>query len=90
MLAGCAGNSADKANEAGAEASYVSKEFPLEREEIDLHLDCIKLEGTEPAKNIILIHGVTYSSHEFDIDYQDYSLVRKLAREGYNVWRLLT
>lgn len=88
ILTGCAGDSADKANEIEAEASYVSEEFPLEREGIDLHLDCMKLEGTEPAKNILLIHGVTYSSHEFDINYQDYSLVRKLAREGYNVWRL--
>ena len=37
---------------------------------------------------ILLIHGSSYSSHEFDIDYQDYSLVRRLAREGYAVWRL--
>ena len=34
------------------------------------------------------MHGSTYSSHEFDIDYEDYSLVRRLAREGYAVWRL--
>ena len=46
------------------------------------------LEGTQPEKSILLIHGVTYSSHEFDIDYEDYSLVRFLAREGYAVWRL--
>ena len=82
------GGSADKVNETEAEVSYVSEEFPLEREGIDLNLDCMKLERTEPAKNILLIHGVTYSSHEFDINYQDYSLVRRLAREGYNVWRL--
>ena len=31
---------------------------------------------------------MTYSSHEFDIDYQDYSLVRQLARNGYGVWQL--
>ncbi|MCR4843294.1 MAG: alpha/beta hydrolase, partial [Eubacterium sp.] len=53
-----------------------------------LHLDCTTVEGTTPDKNILLIHGVTYSSHEFDIDYRDYSLVRRLAREGYAVWRL--
>ena len=34
------------------------------------------------------MHGVTYSSHEFDMNYKDYSLVRRLAREGYRVWRL--
>ena len=92
LLSGCAGKTADSTNQPEAsnveEASYVSEVYPLEREGIDLHLDCMKLEGTEPEKNILLIHGVTYSSHEFDINYQDYSLVRKLAREGYNVWRL--
>ena len=36
----------------------------------------------------MLMHGSTYSSHEFDVDYEDYSLVRRLAREGYTVWRL--
>ena len=40
------------------------------------------------SSTVLLIHGVTYSSHEFDIDYKDYSLVRRLAREGYAVWRL--
>ena len=88
MLTGCAGNSASKVNETEANASYVSEVFPLERAGINLHLDCMKLEGTAPVRNILLIHGVTYSSHEFDINYQDYSLVRKLTREGYNVWRL--
>ncbi len=62
--------------------------YPLERNGISLHLDCMKLQETEPEKNILLIHGVTYSSHEFDINYGDYSLVRRLAREGYGVWRL--
>lgn len=61
---------------------------PLERNGIDLHLTRTMLSGTEPQKQILLIHGVTYSSHEFDIDYQDYSLVRKLAEEGYGVWLL--
>lgn len=41
-----------------------------------------------PQKNILLAHGVTYSSHEFDINYKDYSLARRLAREGYAVWLL--
>ena len=71
MLTGCAGNSAGKVNEKEANASYVSEVFPLKRAGINLHLDCMKLEGTAPARNILLIHGVTYSSHEFDINYQD-------------------
>ena len=69
-------------------ASYTYKEYPLERNGISLHLDCLKKSANTPQKSILLIHGVTYSSHEFDIDYKDYSLVRKLAREGYAVWRL--
>ena len=88
LLAGCAGNKSIKPNDSSTEADYISEVFPLEREGIDLHLECMKQEGMEPDKSILLIHGVTYSSHEFDINYQDYSLVRKLAREGYCVWRL--
>ena len=68
--------------------SYTYEEFPLEREGIELHLDRVALEGAEPADQILLVHGLTYSSHEFDIDYEDYSLVRLLAREGYAVWRI--
>jgi pimeloyl-ACP methyl ester carboxylesterase len=68
--------------------TYTYVEYPLECAGISLHLDRMTVEGTEPDRNILLIHGVTYSSHEFDIDYEDYSLVRFLAREGYAVWRL--
>ncbi len=72
----------------GEETSYSYEVFPLERNGISLHLDCIKAENRQPTGQILLIHGSTYSSHEFDIDYLDYSLVRRLAREGYAVWRL--
>ncbi len=67
---------------------YSYEEVSLERAGIDLHLDCVREEAKTNDRNILLIHGVTYSSHEFDIDYKDYSLVRRLAREGYSVWRL--
>ena len=70
------------------EISYTYTEYPLERAGISLHLDCVCVEGAEPDRSILLIHGVTYSSHEFDVDYEDYSLVRFLARSGYAVWRL--
>ena len=60
----------------------------MERNGLSLHLDCMKVEDAEPEKNILLVHGSTYSSHEFDIDYEDYSMARRLAREGYAVWRL--
>ena len=62
--------------------------YPLTRNNVDLHLDCTTLDGAEPQKNILLTHGVTYSSHEFDIDYKDYSLARFLAKQGYAVWKL--
>ena len=61
-------------------------QYPLSRNGIPLHLDCVSADA--PERNILLIHGLTYSSHEFDLDYQDYSLVRFLARNGYAVWRL--
>ena len=67
---------------------YTYREIPLKRNGIDLHLDCLALSGTTPEKQILLIHGVTYSSREFDIDYRDYSLSRLLARNGYAVWSL--
>lgn len=80
--------SATSSETVNAETQYSYMEYPLSRNEIDLHLDCTKVKDSSPSKNILLTHGVTYSSHEFDIDYKDYSLVRRLAREGYAVWRL--
>ena len=67
---------------------YEYREFPLARAGVALHLDCVRLAGERAQRNILLTHGVTYSSHEFDLDYRDYSLVRCLARAGYAVWRL--
>ena len=93
-LSGCDNNSQTDAPQptetvtAEAEITYTKTEYPLTRNGVGLHLDCISLAGADPQKNILLTHGVTYSSHEFDIDYKDYSLVRFLARNGYAVWRL--
>lgn len=67
---------------------YEYREYPLVRNNVKLHLDRTDVAGKTSKKNILLIHGVTYSSQEFDIDYEDYSLVRALAREGYSVWSL--
>ena len=63
-------------------------EFPIERAGYSLHLDCVRIGGTHPEKSILLAHGSTCSSHIFDVDYKDYSFVRRLAREGYAVWRI--
>ena len=75
-----------EADEAGNQ--YIYTEYALSRNDISLHMDRMALEGMQPEQNILLIHGVTYSSYEFDIDYKDYSLVRYLARNGYAIWRL--
>lgn len=88
FLAGCQNGTVTDESGDQQEVEYSYTEYPLERNGIDLHLDRIVIDGTDPEKNILLIHGVTYSSHEFDVDFEDRSLVRKLAREGYGVWRL--
>lgn len=67
---------------------YSDDVYPLERNGIELYLSRLSMKDAQPEKSILLVHGVTYSSHEFDIDYKDYSLARALAREGYGVWRL--
>ena len=67
---------------------YNCCEYPIERRGVRLHLDCVKQEGTAQKRNILLIHGMTHSSHIFDVAYRDYSLVRRLAQGGYAVWRL--
>lgn len=68
--------------------NYSYTDHSFERNGVKLHLDCIEAANKKPQKQILLTHGVTYSSHEFDIDYEDYSLVRFLVSEGYAVWRL--
>ncbi len=62
--------------------------YPLERNGLQLHLACLSVDGTEPRGDVLLVHGLTYSSHVFDVDYADYSLVRFLARHGFRVWRI--
>ncbi len=39
-------------------------------------------------KNILCVHGLTYTQHAFDMPYKDYSVVKFLANNGYTVWRL--
>ena len=62
--------------------------FPLERNGVKLHLQCIQAEGAKGDKPLLLVHGLTYSSHEFDVDTGDYSLSRFFASKGYSVWAL--
>ena len=73
---------------ASAATRYELSTVPLKRNDYNLHLSKLKVADSTPNKNILLIHGLTYSSHEFDVDFGDYSLVKFLARKGYAVWRL--
>ena len=79
---------ASTAEASSEDYTYEIRDVPLEREGISLHLDRTQAVGDEQDQNILLIHGLTYSTHEYDLDYEDYSLVRFFAREGYTVWRL--
>ena len=67
---------------------YTDTEYELSRNGIPLHLARMTCPKTREGRNILLVHGLTYSSHEFDVDYKDYSFSRYLARRGYAVWRL--
>jgi pimeloyl-ACP methyl ester carboxylesterase len=59
--------------------------FPLERNGVKLHLVRYQADAGKP---LLMVHGLTYSSHEFDVDYGDYSLARFFAKNGYSVWLL--
>ena len=90
VFATAASFAADNTEEArpNAAIAYDCEVVPLERNGVKLHLERVALADATPQKEILLVHGVTYSSHEFDVDYEDYSLIRRLAREGYGAWRL--
>ena len=67
-------------------ADITRETFPLEREDVKLHLERFK--GDRDGDPLLLVHGLTYSSHEFDVDVKDYSLARFFVRRGFNVWLL--
>ena len=69
-------------------AEMLQETVPLERAGIALHLERYALQDGQQKEPILLIHGVTYSSHEFDVNYKDYSFARFLAGHGFEVWRL--
>ena len=71
---------------ADAATEYQIQIFPLERNGVALHLQRLAVAGTQPQRQILLVHGLTYSSHEFDVNYADYSLARYLAARGFAVW----
>ncbi|MDR3221230.1 MAG: lysophospholipase [Candidatus Accumulibacter sp.] len=69
-------------------AGLVEEVHPLTRNGIALFLQSLRAAAFSGEKNILLVHGVAFSSHEFDVDHADYSLSRWLARQGYRVWTL--
>lgn len=76
------------AENASAAVNYELSKIPLERNGCNLYLSKLQVAGKTPDKNILLIHGLTFSSHVFDVDISDYSLTKFLARKGYAVWQL--
>jgi pimeloyl-ACP methyl ester carboxylesterase len=62
--------------------------FPLERNGVKLHLARYQTADAGEKKPLLMAHGLTYSSHEFDVNYGDYSLARFFANNGYSVWLL--
>ncbi len=69
-------------------AGVDAQTFPLERNGVKLHLQRMQTEGAAGEKQLLMVHGLTYSSHEFDVDAGDYSLARYFASNGFSVWLL--
>lgn len=71
-----------------ASAAIIRETVPLERNGLDLHLEYFRSDKVEDGDPLLLVHGLTYSSHEFDVNYRDYSLARYFAANGFTVWLL--
>ena len=69
-------------------AEIIRETVPLERNNVALHLERYIDQDGHKKKPILFVHGVTFSSHEFDVDYKDYSLARFFAKHGFEVWLL--
>lgn len=67
-------------------SDVVKSIMPLERNGYKLHVASYSLNDSKAKEPILLVHGLTYSSHEFDVNYKDYSLARFLAKKGFEVW----
>lgn len=69
---------------------YECKQVELKRKDNGKNLYLTKFDcpASWSNKNILLVHGLTYTQHAFDIQYKDYSVSEFLAKNGYTVWRL--
>lgn len=69
-------------------AEILRETIPLARNEVPLHLERYIEQDGKTKRPLLFVHGVTFSSHEFDVDYKDYSLARYFAKHGFEVWLL--
>lgn len=68
--------------------NYEIYRIPLYFDGCLLHLQQLFCAENPPQRQLLMIHGVTYSSHSFDVDVGDYSLSRFLAKSGIVGWTL--
>ena len=71
-----------------APAQTRSQSHSVESHGLNLHVKTFKPIKGNHIKHILLVHGLTYSSHEFHIDYKDYSLAIFLSENGFQVWTM--
>jgi pimeloyl-ACP methyl ester carboxylesterase len=74
-----------------AYAELVIKQHPLSRNNVQLHL--VSYQDTKAKQamhypDILWVHGLTYSSHQFDLNLKHYSIAREFAKKGFRVWLL--
>ena len=69
-------------------AEIIRETIPLERNNVRLHLERYVEQDGQTKKPILFVHGLTFSSHEFDVDYKDYSLAKYFAKHNFEVWLL--
>ncbi len=74
-----------------AHAEVETRVYPLMRNNMKLYLALYEDPLAAPDRaypDVLLVHDVTYSSHQFDVNVQNYSLARALAQQGFRVWLL--
>ena len=85
--------STSDATSSNRELKRSDKQHPLRRNNVNLFLQESTNGACTPSQSntatpVLLLHGLTYSTHEFDVQYSDYSLVNRLLHECKTVWSL--
>ncbi len=65
---------------------HIIEKNKIHSQGLNINLNCYYNPDYTGSRQILFVHGLTYSSHEFHVDYQDYSLVRFMVNNGYKVW----